>query len=187
MRMNLRHRMHGISLLESLVAIALLAGAVLGLLGTQLHLRAAMASTVQRAQAIRLIEDLAERIRTHPEGRPASAASLLAGWGDVVAATDCARAACDADALARADLAGWKRAIGDALAGGQGRVVATDSASAASDPAASLRIAVQVGWRAGGGHAAGPDPSDVAHGPAASPCPSGLACHVAEVRAHVGP
>lgn len=56
----------GVGLLESLVAVSILALAVLGMLGVQLRTLAEIQASVRRAQSVRLIEDFAERIKTHP-------------------------------------------------------------------------------------------------------------------------
>lgn len=61
-----RSRQRGITLLESLVSIAILAVAVLGMLGVQLRLLAETQTGVRRGQAVRLIEDFSERIKTNP-------------------------------------------------------------------------------------------------------------------------
>ena len=52
----------GIALIESLVAIVITALGILGILGVQMRTLADTSTTVRRAQAIRLIEDLGERM-----------------------------------------------------------------------------------------------------------------------------
>ncbi|RYH24567.1 MAG: type IV pilus modification protein PilV, partial [Alcaligenaceae bacterium] len=56
----------GISLIESLVAIVIAAVGILGVLGVQMRTLSDTQTTVRRAQAIRLIEDLSERLKVHP-------------------------------------------------------------------------------------------------------------------------
>lgn len=51
-------RQRGISLIESLVAIVVMALGILGILGVQMRTLTDTSTTVRRAQAIRLIEDL---------------------------------------------------------------------------------------------------------------------------------
>lgn len=61
-------RQQGLTLLESLVAIVVLALGVLGMLGVQMRTLAETQTGVRRAQAVRLIEDLSERIKSNPRG-----------------------------------------------------------------------------------------------------------------------
>ena len=63
-----RLKQQGITLVESLVAIVVMALGVLGILGVQMRTLADTQTSVRRAQAVRLIEDLSERIRANPGG-----------------------------------------------------------------------------------------------------------------------
>lgn len=60
------HRQRGITLLESLVALLISALGILGIVSMQMRTLADTQTTVRRAQAIRLIEDLSERMRVNP-------------------------------------------------------------------------------------------------------------------------
>ena len=53
----------GITLLESLVAIVVMALGLLGVVGIQMRTLADTQTGVRRAQAVKLIEDLSERVR----------------------------------------------------------------------------------------------------------------------------
>ena len=68
MRQQLTHkkRQHGISLIESLIALIVTALGILGIVGVQMRTLTDTSSTVRRAQAIRLIEDLSERMKVNP-------------------------------------------------------------------------------------------------------------------------
>ena len=57
----------GITLLESLIAMAVLAIGLLGLAGAQIRVLAELRNTVARATAVSLIDDLAHRISLNPE------------------------------------------------------------------------------------------------------------------------
>ena len=59
-------RQRGFSLIESLVAVVVMALGILGILGVQMRTLADTQTGVRRAQAIRLIEDLSERIKLNP-------------------------------------------------------------------------------------------------------------------------
>lgn len=92
----------GFSLLEALVTIVILAFGLLGLAGMQVKTQASETESFQRAQAILLVEDMANRIGANR----ANAASYLTGTtplgtGDSSQPTDCttltgaARDSCD--------------------------------------------------------------------------------------------
>ena len=69
-RLHMKHavsrRQRGITLIESLVAIVVAALGILGIVGVQMRTLADTSTSLRRAQAIRLIEDLGERMRTNP-------------------------------------------------------------------------------------------------------------------------
>ena len=155
----------GIALLESLVAIAILALGVLGLLGAQLRTLGQAQAAVHRAQAVRLVEDLGERLRTHPDAS-AHWAVYQVDWNARTSAPDCHSRACDGADLARRDLANWKEAVAQGLPSGQARVF----------DAGDRRLGVGVGWAARGGGPALDEPD----GPAR--CPEGLVCHYGHVQ-----
>jgi type IV pilus assembly protein PilV len=170
----------GIMLLESLVALALLALVAFGLLGMQLRSLANARSTVHRAQAIRLIEDLAERIRAHPvrmHPLPAEAAH----WEQPAPPPSCRDVGCDSAALARWDIARWKQAIAGALPEGRGVVFET---TVGPPPGHARKLGVMVGWRANTRPGADPAldaPFKIDPQPAGMHCPAGLLCHLAHV------
>ena len=161
----------GVGLLESLVAVSILALAVLGMLGVQLRTLAEVQTSVRRAQSVRLIEDFAERIKTHPQSfrpppdHPAESESLLP------APADCRITACDAALLASWDLAAWQQAIADTLPRGAGQVLAPERHDAWN----GQPLRVMVAWRANerAADAAAADGTD---------CPMGLSCHLAHVQ-----
>ena len=57
----------GFSLLESMIAIIVMVLGVLGILGLQMRTLTDTQSSVRRAQAIRLIGDLGERLQSNPD------------------------------------------------------------------------------------------------------------------------
>ncbi len=81
MRINHHHRLQrGISLIESMVAIVVMALGILGILGVQMRTLADTQTGVRRAQAIRLIEDLSERMKVNPNAL-GSLGNYTTGWG----------------------------------------------------------------------------------------------------------
>jgi len=165
-------RQAGIALLESLIALAILASALLGMLFVQLHTLAEAQSTMHRAQALRLTEDLSERIQSNPGGF-AQLADYRSDWGPAAAhAPDCEAQWCDAAALAQWDLQAWKARVAHALPLGAATVFDLPGL-AAGEPRRAL--GVMIGWRA----AQADETSATMPGIA---CPSGLVCLLGHVQ-----
>ena len=100
----------GISLLESLVAIVVLVFGVFAMLAMQLRTLADTQTSTRRVQAIRLIEDLGERIRANPHAWD-QLERYLSDWQHAAPASlakSCAAQACSADELAAHELAQWR-------------------------------------------------------------------------------
>ena len=74
-----QHRQRGITLIESLVAIVVASLGILGILGVQMRTLTDTQTSVRRAQAMRLIEDLSERMKVHPNAM-GSINSCTIGW-----------------------------------------------------------------------------------------------------------
>src|SRR5690606_32281252 len=79
MQSHSTHRQRGITLIESLVAILVTALGILGILGVQMRTLTDTQTTVRRAQAIRLIEDLGERLKVNPNALMVLG-SYQSGW-----------------------------------------------------------------------------------------------------------
>jgi type IV pilus assembly protein PilV len=163
-------RPRGLALLEALVAMVILGLAVLGVLRAHLRTLADTRASVYRAQGVRLIEDLAERIKTNPEGF-----RQLEHVAEITPAAppDCTKSACAPTALATRDIAMWRQAVAHTLPGGQGSV-SQDTLD--SGPPSGRPLAVTVAWRAA--HASreqDPRGSDIG-------CPQDHDCHVVHVR-----
>ena len=62
-------RQRGITLIESLVALVISVLGIIGILGMQMRTLVDSQTATRRAQAVRLIEDLSERMRVHPNAR----------------------------------------------------------------------------------------------------------------------
>ena len=89
----------GFTLLESLVALVVLSVGLLGAGATLLGSLGAHADALRRANALQLVRDMADRIRSNGLGRASyDTRSATAG-------ADCAATVCDAAALAAADRA----------------------------------------------------------------------------------
>lgn len=135
----------GISLIESLVAIVVMALGILGILGVQMRTLADTQTAVRRAHAIRLIEDLSERIKSQPNGLGVMA-SYVREWdetGATATSPDCQDAACSPADLATYDLNRWIDNVRAALPLGDAAVfLATDNS--ADDP---RQLGVMISWR----------------------------------------
>lgn len=112
------HRQRGITLIESLVAIVVTALGILGILGVQMRTLADTQTSVRRSQAIRMIEDLSERMKSQPNAL-ANLNSYVIGWGTGTgtpprtpqAGALCNSVACTPAQLAAYDLREWKRQV----------------------------------------------------------------------------
>lgn len=175
---------NGITLLESLVALVILSVAVLGMLGIQLRTLAETQTGVRRAQAVRLIEDLAERIKTNPGGY-SQLGSYVSDWTNLPTAIDCKTAACTPTQLAQWDLRQWKLTVAQVLPSGEANIfTSTDEATAPN----RRQLGVMVGWRTNEKSNANTAATDYAHAfvptnsAAAVTCNTGQICHLVYVQ-----
>jgi len=135
-------RQRGITLLEVLASIVVLALGLLGILGVQMRTLADTQTSVRRAQAIRLIEDLSERIRANPNALPTGVLSqYLVSWDDADDPGDCDTAAsgCASANLASQQIKAWKQSVKNNLPGG--------NAMTFIPPTSQQQLGVLVSWR----------------------------------------
>jgi len=181
MSRTFHHRQRGITLIESLVAIVVAALGILGILGVQMRTLTDTQTTVRRAQAIRLIEDLSERMKVNPNALH-NLASYQIGWSTGTgtppltprAANQCdGSTACAGSALAQYDIREWKRSVERALPMGDANVFAAPGDL-------TRQLGVMISWRENEA-----DPSHridaVAAGGGSGPtvsCPTDRTCHL---------
>lgn len=110
-----RRPQRGITLVESLVAIVVMALGILGILGVQMRTLTDTQGGVRRAQAIRLIEDLGERLQNNPD----ALGNLSAYTATPTSSDNCASTACAPDRLATYDIKQWRTSVSDALPNGK--------------------------------------------------------------------
>ncbi|MEJ8292505.1 type IV pilus modification protein PilV [Delftia tsuruhatensis] len=183
----LKHRslrlQRGLSLLESLIAILVMALGVLGILGLQMRTLADTQSSFRRTQAIRLIEDLSERIQINPDGLR-SLSSYASAWNDKNL-TDPQCTDCTPGALAQRDILEWKKSVANTLPNGDASVfLAADETSDGN----RRQLGVMIAWRANERAAKKSDGTDdSSYGQPLAPadtgsanvsCPSGALCHL---------
>jgi len=176
----------GITLMESLVSLVVLALGVLGLIGFQLQTLRDARDSVGRSRAIVAIQDVAERMRLNPTDM---ANYNLAFGVAPPAGPDCLAATCTTTQLTAYDLRRWRQNVADALPGGQSAI--------AVSPSDARQFAVVVGWienRAdvstqgdAPGSRSNPTKSNTGAGSMVIPggaitCPAGLTCHLVYVQ-----
>ena len=111
-----RKREQGVSLLEVVVAVFILAVGVLGVAGLQVTSKRGNYESVQRTTATYLAQDLLERMRANVANlgvyTNAGAGRVIAlGEDDALTETDCSSASCDGAGLAMYDLVEFSRAL----------------------------------------------------------------------------
>ena len=141
---TLHKRQRGITLIESMVALVIAALGILGILGVQMRTLSDTSTTVRRAQAIRLIDDLGERMRTNPNAM-VNLGSYVSNFATNPAVGSCA-SGCDHAALAAYDLAVWKQAVRNSLPLGQAEIF-IPPVEAGVAAAQRRQLGVMISWR----------------------------------------
>jgi type IV pilus assembly protein PilV len=110
-------RQRGISLLEALITIIVLAFGILGLAGLQAKMQSAEVESYARSQALLLLDDMAARLNANRVNAAAYVTATPAGTGDTQP-TDCSVTALGVDR----DLCEWSNALkgNSELAAGSG-------------------------------------------------------------------
>ena len=144
MTKTLHKRQRGITLIESMVALVIAALGILGILGVQMRTLSDTSTTVRRAQAIRLIDDLGERMRTNPNAM-VNLGNYVSNFATNPAVGSCA-SGCDHAALAAYDLAVWKQAVRNSLPLGQAEIF-IPPAEAGVAAAQRRQLGVMIAWR----------------------------------------
>ncbi len=166
-------RQKGMALIEALVSLLILALGVMGLLAVQVRTVTENQSSNYRQVAVRLADDLFERIKANPGGWT-TASQYAVGWGNAPAAnTNCTTSACTAAQKAAWDVVQWKALVTATLPAG--------TATAFVSPSDPRQMGVMIGWRANEASQSAdyvsPFNVDVAEGGFAVTCPASLICH----------
>lgn len=165
---------NGVSLMESLIAVVVLAAALLGMLGMQMRTLTNTQDSVRRTQAIRLIDDLSERMKAQPDAI-GQASQITMNWDAAVQTTgldDCATTPCTAKKLIRYEANRWLSSVKENLPLGQARVF-----SVTGDP---RQLGVMLAWRVNDKDAADSAAllAPPSTGEAAVHCPEKRICHL---------
>lgn len=139
-------RQNGVSLIEALVAVLVTVLGILGILGMQMRTMNNTQAAVRQAQAIRLVENLSERLRMNPNSFSSGTASnYLVGWGADGTAVNCTNG-CDSATLAQWDIEQWKKNVREILPLADANVffVNDESGAAAGN---NRQLGVMISWR----------------------------------------
>lgn len=185
--MKKKSNQKGVTLVESLVAIVVMALGILGILGVQMRTLNDTQTGVRRAQAIRLISDLSERIKAHPDAR-GIASSYVINWDSTLSAptTSCnigsgfPATSCSGADIATHDLYQWIAGVRAALPLGDARVFISSSDI--------NQLGIMIAWRENERAREGDSSADTsafkaiftptATGASAVTCPTGKICHL---------
>lgn len=141
---TMKNAQKGITLIESLVAIVVTALGILGILGVQMRTLTDTSTTARRAQAVRLIEDFSERLKSNPNAL-ANINSYISDFSDSPAITSCA-AGCDNSELITHELAKWKNSVRNQLPLGQASIF-TPPAEDGLAAGQRRQLGILIAWR----------------------------------------
>ena len=110
-KFSVSHTQKGFSLLESMIAIIVMVLGILGVLGAQMKTLTDTQSSVRRAQAIRLIGDLGERLQNNPD----ALGNLSTYTTNPTSSNDCSSAVCTPSELATYDIKQWRTNVANTL------------------------------------------------------------------------
>lgn len=174
-------RQRGMSLIESLVALLVLALGIMGLAGVQARMLAENRTTNARAVAVGLIDDLSNRMLLNRNAALSGDydVDFLAGAAIPTVAVNCSTATCTPNQMALSDLNAWRTTMRSLLGPG--------SDSAVFRPASDLsQIGIMIAWTAnegkdGSGGIRDKTIFNVTSGTATG-CPADSICHLVYVR-----
>jgi type IV pilus assembly protein PilV len=144
MQLSGQHQ-RGVTLLEAMIAIVIVALGVLGVLGVQLRTLSDTQTSVRRSQAIRLIEDLNERVRSNPLAlTEAVLLNYVVDWGTVTFTAPVCAQGCGPGDLALVDIAAWKQLVRSTMPLGDANVFQVTDTTGTNTRA---QLGVMISWR----------------------------------------
>ncbi|THT99323.1 type IV pilus modification protein PilV [Lampropedia puyangensis] len=178
----------GVSLFEALIAVLILAFGILGMLGMQLGILAETRNSTQRSQAIKIIGDLSERIKSNPDRFRVISNYALNNWAvpGVITAFDCDAASCTSEQQAQWDLNAWRRSVNSYVNGFQANTFFSFNET---DDGNRRQIGVMIAWRlnsrsnnASDNNFSSPFSISLGSGSNAIDCPENMICHLAYIQ-----
>lgn len=145
-------RQRGVSLLESLIALAICVLGIMGILGMQMRTLTDSQTATRRAQAIRLIEDLSERMRVQPNASDglrryiSAPASVVSNFDHTPEPDEDCIGKHPSCMLFANELRTWKRSVATNLP--RGSQASVFIAPWEQDAIAPTQVGVMVSWRA---------------------------------------
>lgn len=183
--MNSSKIQKGFSLLESMIAIIVMVLGILGILGAQMKTLTDTQASVRRAQAIRLIGDLGERLQNNPD----ALGNLSTYTTSPKTSNDCGSAVCTPAELATYDIKQWRTNVTNTLPGSNVNIFLPQNST--------NQLGVVIGWNENkylqNGKELTTDENDKLNTPlaiksatdssgTAVSCPTGLTCHLQYVQ-----
>lgn len=183
--MNSSKIQKGFSLLESMIAIIVMVLGILGILGAQMKTLTDTQASVRRAQAIRLIGDLGERLQNNPD----ALGNLSTYTTSPKTSNDCSSAVCTPAELATYDIKQWRTNVTNTLPGSNVNIFLPQNST--------NQLGVVIGWNENkylqNGKELTTDENDKLNTPlaiksatdssgTAVSCPTGLTCHLQYVQ-----
>lgn len=168
----------GVSLIESLVAIVVMSLGILGILGVQMRTLADTQTSVRRAQAVRLIEDLSERLSVNPNAlNNINSYPTAFGATPTAPSKNCATATCSNSELAAYDLSQWKQSVINTLPASDAAVFL---AGAETDANNRRQLGIMISWRENERDTAGTykDAINAGVDGGTVTCPANRTCHL---------
>jgi type IV pilus assembly protein PilV len=162
------HKQTGVSLIEVLVAILIVALGILSMAIMQTKVTRLSKTSEARTMGNMLAADLADRMRANPDGVTAGAYAFSTAIPtgatspsfSVTAQCNASTSSCNANQLAQFDLSDWRERVFRSLPSGWARISAYDSANHAHD--------LWLIWQE-------PDERTTAQSPVLDTCPNGIA------------
>lgn len=142
MNFTRRRTQRGITLIESLIALVVAALGILGVIGVQMRTLTDTSTTVRRAQAIRLIEDLGERMKVNPNAM-SNIASYISAFDDNPTPGNCSNK-CSPSQQTAYDLAIWKQTVSNVLPAGQASIFLPPAETVAAN---RRQLGILIAWR----------------------------------------
>lgn len=173
-----RGNQSGITLLEALIAIVILSLGILSILGLQMRTLSNTQTSLYRAQAIRLTEDLNERLASNPNAL-LNYSAYLSNWTNTpTSAKNCNTTICSHTELAAFDLQQWKQSVANTLPLGSANIFTPNDETTVNN---RRQLGVMISWRENELSQTNDYKNSInaasGSGNAAS-CPAGQTCHL---------